>query len=249
MRWAAHAQLETLNGRLDDARKVYQAVLVASHAASGLPEASVLWWNWAEMEWLAGNNEQALSVILRAVGVEGKNSIMILRGKRALTDVIKRGGKWKHREGWIKLRALVEILTNGEPWASLSVFDEYLAEEQLKTVRHESLLVGCLTMLYHYGPVLKNPLAPSVLRERVGKALEEYPSNSVILGLFLEGERGQGVWGRVRETLGERGGKDKSVVRRIQDVWIAGWERGRWISELERTRSGLAAAVESERYD
>ena len=239
-----HAQLEVLRGRLNDARKVYQAVLITSRPLKG---TSLLWWNWAEMEWLAGNNQQALNVVLRAVGVEGHGGISILRGRRGLDDAIQDEVQWQHRERWIKIRALLELLANEGALCACGIFDAYLAGEQPKSVQRESLLVSCLTMLYHYGVVLKNPTPPATLRQRVKGALEEYPSNSVILGIFLEGERGQGVWGRVREMLGESSGKAKDVMRRVEEVWIAGWERGRWVSEIERTRSGLGAAVESER--
>lgn len=238
-----------MRGRLDDARKVYQAVLVASGAALPLRETALLWWNWAEMEWLAGNAAQALQVILRAAGVEGQGVIAALRGRRGLDDAIKEESQWKEREGLIKMRALLELLTGSEPSAVFTLFDEHLSGERTKSVRRESLTASSLTMLYNYGVILKNPMPPSVLRQRVEKALEDYPSNSVILGIFLEGERGQGIWGRVREKLGESNGKAKDVARRVEEVWITGWESGRWIGEVERTRSGLAAAVEHERYE
>jgi hypothetical protein len=164
---------------------------------------------------------------------------------RNLEAAIENETVWKKREGWIKLRALLELLTDNGPSAALHVFDKHLLDT--KGTSHESLTIACLFMLYHYSVTLRNPMPPSVLRERVREALEEYPSNSVILGLFLEGEKGRGVWGGVRSILGESGGKMKDVARRIQEVWITGWERGRWTSEIERTRSGLAAAVESER--
>ena len=243
--WAGHAQLERMRGRLDDARKVYQTILVASNPGSTSGETSSMWWNWAEMEWMAGHSDQALNVILRSVGVDGRSGILLLRGIRNLEAAIEDEAVWKKREGWIKLRALLELLTANGPTAALNVFDKHLRDT--KKNGHESLTVACLLMLYQYSVKLRNSMPPSVLRERVKEALEEYPSNSVILGLFLEGEKGRGVWGGVRGILGESGGKTKDVARRIQEVWIIGWERGRWTSEIERTRSGLAAAVESER--
>lgn len=251
LHWAAHAQLERIRGRHDEARKVYQAVLIASTPATMQVAVGQMWWNWAEMEWVTGRSGEALNVVLRAAGVEGRGSVVTLRAKRNLEDAIKgvEGQmRWKDQEAWIKLRALLELLMGNDPSAALVVFDSHLAHGRLGQVTHESLTVACLLMLYHYAVVLKNPMPPSLLRKRANKAMDEYPSNSVILGLFLEGEKGQGVWGRVRGILGESGGKTKDVARRIEEVWIAGWERGRWEGEVERTRSGLAAAVEHERY-
>ncbi|KAG5718792.1 UPF0614 protein [Termitomyces sp. T112] len=244
--WAAHAHLETIRGRMDDARKIYQTVLTASSATS-LQGMSCLWWDWAHMEWITGNSGQALQIVLRSAGVEGHSGVAVLRCKRGLDDAIKGEAKWKHREQWIKLRALLEILTGRDVSSALQVFDDHLNGECKEGPCRESLLVACLLTIYQYGVVLKNSMAPSVLRQRVELAMEEYPSNSVILGLLLEGERGQGVWGRVRGMLGESGPKTKGVARRVQEVWIAGWEKGRWSGEVERTRRGLAGAVDSER--
>ncbi|KAG5636350.1 hypothetical protein H0H81_008346 [Sphagnurus paluster] len=239
--------LEIMRGRLDDARKVCQTVLIASPAASSMQGASSLWWNWAQMEWLSGNTTQALNVIMRAAGVEGQGGLAVLRCKRGLDDAAKDEVDWKEREGWIKLRGLLELLVGAGAPAALAVFDHHLFGERKKGARRESLTTASLIMVYQYGVVLKNAMPPAVLRQRVEKALDEYPSNSVLLGLFLEGEKGQGVWGRVRRLLGDNDRKTKDVARRVEEVWIAGWERGRWKAEIERTRSGLADAVENER--
>ena len=56
--------------------------------------------------------------------------------------------------------------------------------------------------------------------------------------MFLEAEKGQAIWGRVRAMLGETAadgsGKEKGVARRVAEVWVAGWEKGRWEAEAER---------------
>ncbi|KAJ7487463.1 NRDE-2, necessary for RNA interference-domain-containing protein [Mycena galericulata] len=242
--WAAHARLEQLRGRLDDARKVYETVL-SSHAAR--PEMGQLWWDWGEMEWLAGRTEAALRVILRSAGLEGSGGVVLLRAKRNLDDNANAVGDGAVCEPWIKLRALIELLTNNGP-AALQVFDDHLLTHKAGSTQHERLMVGQLLMLYRHATVLKNPTPPALLRGRVEESLKLYPSNSVLLGLFLEGEKGQGVWGKVRAMLGENaGGTEKDVLRRIQEVWIAGWDKGRWEAEVERTRSGLVAALDSER--
>ncbi|KAG6841933.1 hypothetical protein C0991_005113 [Blastosporella zonata] len=243
--WAAHAQLEVIRGRVNDARKIYETVLTASTLASNIQGTSHLWWNWAQMEWLNGDSVRALQVVLRSAGVEGQGGVAVLRCKHGLKDAIKGEKDWKGREGWIKLHALLEILTGTDVSSALRVYDDN--GERMEGPCRESLMVACLLTVYQYRVLLKNPMPPAILRDRVEKAMEEYPSNSIILGLFLEGERGRGVWGRVREMLGENGGKAKDLARRVEEVWVAGWERGRWIGEVERTRSGLAGAVDSER--
>ncbi|KAM6498408.1 NRDE-2, necessary for RNA interference domain containing protein [Amanita muscaria] len=243
-RWASHALLERTRGRLDDARKVYHTVLIAS-ASSGKCRKAQLWWDWAEMEWLSGAREEALAIIMRSAGVEGKGGVAVLRAKRGLEDAAQINGKWKEREAWIKLSALLELLTSGDVNVTFQLFDSYPAEEG--SSEHESLLISSLLIAYYHSVILQNPMPPALLRERTQRAIEVYPSNSIILGLFLEGEKGQGVWGRIRMSMGETGGKSKDVARRVEEVWLAGWEKGRWTNEIERTRSGLSIAIEHER--
>jgi len=80
-----------------------------------------------------------------------------------------------------------------------------------------------LVMLYRCRGIVKSPMPPMVLRERASIALGAFPGNSIILGIFLKGEKGQGVWGKARGML-----------------------RGNEV-DVGRTRSRLAGAVESER--
>ncbi|KAJ7038329.1 NRDE-2, necessary for RNA interference-domain-containing protein [Mycena alexandri] len=244
--WAAHGRLEQLRDRLDDARKVYETVL-STPSPAARPGIGQLWWDWAEMEWLAGKSNAALKIILRSAGVEGSGGIVLLRAKRNLNDNAEAVGEGREREPWVKLRALMELLSANEPEQALQVFDSRLTTQKAGTAPHESLVVGELLMLYRHGAVLRNPIPPALLRERVEKAVAVYPSNSVVLGLFLEGEKGQGVWGKVRAMLGEGGGIEKGILRRVEEVWVAGWDKSRWEAEVERTRNGLAAAVDSER--
>ncbi|KAJ6574984.1 NRDE-2, necessary for RNA interference-domain-containing protein [Mycena capillaripes] len=244
--WAAHGRLEQLRGRSDDARKVYETVL-STPSPAARPGTGQLWWDWAELEWLAGKADAALKVILRSVGIEGSGGVVLLRAKRNLDDNVDAAEDGEAREPWVKLRALMELLTSNELEQALQIFDNQLSRETVGSPQHERFILSQLLMLYRHGAVLRNPTPPVLLRERVEKAIKLYPSNSVLLGVFLEGEKGQGVWGKVRAMLGEGLGVEKGVLRRIEEVWIAGWDKSRWEAEVERTRSGLAAAVDSER--
>ena len=230
------------------------------------------------MEWLAGQDEASRAVILKSVGVEGPLGVNLLRAKRQLEDNIQRfsaiptldkggldprrdsrfdlGERPSPRVAWIKSRALLELLTASLP-AALTVFDNHMEGTDTSTVigarELESLVMVSLALIYHYGVTLRNPFPPEVLRKRAEKALLLYPSNSFILGIFLESERGQGVWGKVREQLGEvivdGEVREKDLMRRVVDLWIeSGWEHGRWQLEKERARSGLNNAVKHERY-
>lgn len=220
------------------------------------------------MEWLAGQDEASRTVILKSVGVEGSLGVNILRAKRQLEDNIQRStanptlGKdpWESRNNrmaWVKSRALLELLTSSLS-AALAVLDNHMERMErssaIGTRELESLVMVSLALIYHHGVTLRNPYPPEILRKRAEKGLLLFPSNSFILGMFLEGERGQGVWGKVREQLGEvivdGEVREKDLMRRVVDLWIeSGWEHGRWQLEKERARSGLNSAIKHERYE
>ena len=65
------------------------------------------------------------------------------------------------------------------------------------------MTVAACVMLYHYTVTLKATMQPAILRNRVQKVSRCTPENTVLLVLFLESEKGQGVWGRVRSLLDE----------------------------------------------
>lgn len=233
---------------MDEARKVYQTILITAKPDNSQTYVGRMWWNWAEMEWLAGGEAQSLNVILKSVRLEGSNSgVTLLRGKRMLESLVESADpkNWKDLEAWIRIRALLELLT-GSPSSAIEMVEKYLSDEECGSF-NESLTTFGLLLLYYHGVILRNSMPPSILRDRAHTAFEIYPNNSIILGLLLESEKGQGVWGRLRTTLGGSDSKPKGVARRIEEVWIAGWEKGRWVAELERTRNGLAAAAEHER--
>ena len=88
-------------------------------------------------------------------------------------------------------------------------------------------------------------MQPAILRNGVQKSVKVYPENTILLALFLESEKGQGVWGRVRSLLDEDL-QENGITRMMWEVWGEGWEFGRW--EPERVRAKLERAVSSERY-
>jgi hypothetical protein len=194
-----------------------------------------------------------VQVILRSTETKGSGTVTILRSKRHLDSLYQEEPpeRWKHRQAWLKLRVLLETLTASAESAA-SIFDLELGSLKQGTIAHESLTVASLLMLYVHGCVLRNPLPPLLLRTRAERAISEYPSNTIVLGLFLEAEKGQSIWGRVRLVLGEStiGGipQEKDLPRRVAEVWAAGWEKGRWKAEEERVRSTLSAAAQDERY-
>ena len=244
--WAAHARLERLRGRLDEARKVYQTVLSSPASTRSRLSTGPLWWDWAEMEWLANDSDAATRVVLRAAEVEGLG-MAILRGRRAIEATVQEIPEtlWKVREAWIRLGVLLELLTGH----SLPSF--LTAPLEGGSTVQESMAVASLGMFYHHISTLKSPTRPAVLRERLEKAVELFPNNTILLGMFLDMQKGQGLWGRVRE-LGDVSIScdmvyEKGISRRAVEIWLGGGEKGRWLWEVERIRGSLTAAIASER--
>jgi hypothetical protein len=113
------------------------------------------------------------------------------------------------------------------------------------------MAIASLGMLYHYISTLKSPARPIILRERLEYAVQLFPDNTILLGMFLEMQRGQGLWGRVQKLGDSNISGDivhvKSVSRCAAEIWLGGWEKDRWFWEVERIRSRLTAAIENER--
>jgi hypothetical protein len=248
--WAAHASLERIRGRQIEARKIYETVLAVSYQQTIVPGVGQMWCDWAEMEWLAGNDQAALEVILRSAGIGRRaDGVAILRAKRALEEFSRQDGMvWRDKQAWIELRSLMEVLMSNDLNTMLEVFDRCLASEDLTagSQMHESLLTACLIMIYRYGVVLKNAFRPALLRDRVRVGLEQYPDNPLIFGLFLEVERGQWMWGYKRRVLGADSNREKGILRKALEVWAGTRERGMWETQIE-IRTTLREAVEMDR--
>jgi len=211
--------------------------------------SGTLLYDAAEFAWLRGSNTSAVQLIAHTLGIEGSvEGVGLLRVKRAVhsqLDLQQVGSlEWG---ALVKPRCLLELLTTSvEPVEHcLALFDALVGDVPSPSRPHEAITVASCMMLYHYSVTLKFTMQPAIIRNRVQKGLELYPENTILLALFLESEKGQGVWGRVRSLLDEDS-QGKGISRIMWEVWAEGWEIGRW--ERERVRTKLEKAVSSERY-
>jgi len=241
--WSSHARLERLRGKFDEAQKIYAMSLQLQTSGR-----DALLYDAAEFAWLRGNNASAVRIIANALGIEGSvEGVGLLRVKRAVhsqLDLQQVGSlEWG---AWVRTRCLLELLTTSvDPVEHcLSLFDALVGDVPPPSPPHEAMTVACCVMLYHYSVTLKATMQPAILRDRVQKSLELYPENTVLLALFLESEKGQGMWGRVRSLLDEDS-QGVGMSRVMWGIWAEGWEFGRW--EPERVRTRLEKAVSSER--
>jgi len=249
--WGLHARLERARGKLNDARRVYETVLsTADDSSQGVAK---LWWAWAEMEWLAGDDERARSVIFRAAGAGGSGGAMaLLRVNRALEEKMRSVANWKEREAWACLRALLDVLAGGAHAIEdgMQILEKYIQEVALDALQRESAWTRMLLLEWKHAAQLRRQVRRGPVRKVVERALREVEEgggiNTIALGVFLEGEKGESVWGRVRALLAESG-EEKSLVRRIWEVWLANWKIGKWEEERERIRTSLGIAVNEDR--
>jgi nuclear exosome regulator NRDE2 len=223
------------------------------------------------MEWLAGDDNRARGIILRAAGLDANatGAMATLRAKRWLEDRMRSHGsveEWKDRESWACLRALLEVLAGGTGAVEegMDVLKSYVKEHGLEGVPRESAWTRMVLLGWKHATVLGRQMRRAAVRNAVMQVVADLERvgggmNTAILGVFLEGEKGESVWGRVRALVGEgaivkgdeRGlafkSSDKGVARRIWEVWLANWERGGWEGEKERVRNSLGIGVEEDR--
>lgn len=242
--WANHALLERSRHKFDEARKIYDTLLPSPD-----PSQSLLWWDWAELEWLSGKKDEVIKIILHSAGITGSGGVHILRAKSGLEGWIRSdGGRWTVREAWVKLRALLELIITGDPALAMEIYDQFLPLTEDNLAR-ESLIVSGLVMLYRHALVLKNPTPPTLLQTRAREMIRLYPSNSVVLGVLLESEKGCGIFGHWKELRAGRTEREENdLVESVGELWVSGWKKGRWRAEVERVRDGLMSVLEGSRY-
>ena len=143
LHWAAHAQLERRHGELDDARKVYQTVLLSSKPPAtdlGLP---ILWYNCARKS--GGHQNHITSSGYR----DHKFWSGILREKRQLEDAadtltcsIIDTTEMKEREVWVKLCALLETIAGKDATLMLWQVSPSRRSDQCSTREHDDGGIG-----------------------------------------------------------------------------------------------------------
>ncbi|KAJ1311121.1 hypothetical protein OPQ81_009622 [Rhizoctonia solani] len=257
-RWATHARLERARNKPEEASKIYRVNLAQASIKERRPGELELWWDWSEMEWLRGNVDDALQIIVMAVEVSSTGPTDILRAKRAYDASLKDGvpGDLMTRVALVKLRALLELLTTDSLASALAIYNYHLQTPHFlhHTAEHEALVLSAVLCAFHYTRTLGRSCPPSVLRDQATAAIKLYPGNTTLLGLFLESERGEKIWGRVRaavsdiilqEDLKDDMKAEVSLARVLWAVWVESWEHGSY--EQERVRNVLSKAVNDHR--
>ena len=231
---------------MGEARKIYETITQTVDEKND--DSTRCWWDFAEMLWLNGDSDDARRLVLRYSGQAAGGTIAVLRAKRHTEELVKRTTSSPLvAVRLIKMRLLLELLS-GTLQSTIDLGKRYLDNVGRGTNMHEGVTMALLVMIYHHTITLRNHAPPGALRVLASEAIGIYPGNTVIMGVFLESEKGESIWGRVRDVFSAtEGSVEQSLTRRLCEIWVAGWDVARWHGELEKTRNRLESAVSNER--
>ncbi|KAG9000242.1 hypothetical protein FRB93_012782 [Tulasnella sp. JGI-2019a] len=152
----------------------------------------------------------------------------------------------------VNLAALMELVSGSgsedDVLSAMKIYDlsalDGSLDKRLQRRLCESLAVASNRLLYHHTRTLRAPIPPSVLRNHVEPAVSEFPDNTLLLGIWLESEKGEMMWGRVKQKVAEQivkpEGEGVIPTRALWGIWQG-------IGELGRVRNMLGRVVEGDR--
>ncbi|WWC58836.1 uncharacterized protein I303_101380 [Kwoniella dejecticola CBS 10117] len=265
--WDGYARLERQRGNYGVARTVYITALQAAishktHEVMSEDELD-LWAGWAEMESELGEEDRTLEVVILASGT----------GQDRLSDHMNTGrvpaspapmALLKSRQHYsnilspspsqLFLKSLFLYLTDGvEPAQSFLL--NHLASLPPSSGEAEQTLQLLTKILYLHSSRHSTPA--SLARSTLETALASFPNNTAFLSLYLYGELGGRVYGRVQRLVADL----TSSVRKDQDhsgglmvhlwaIWAEGvsahrtfWDKGG--TGAERVRLALDKGINS----
>jgi hypothetical protein len=227
------------------------------------------------MEWLEGRSDVALEVLCSAVGVsakikgqgsENESRIPLLRAQKAYEAALKSIElNAQSKVELISCFALMELIHTNDVPRTLEVFEQCVTlispPAQTSTPSHsyplivleERLAVNSALLIHHYANTLRNSCRPVLIRQHISNLIRRFPANTILLGVWLESERGEAIWGRVRAGISDivLGGSDDGSGRIPVSswswvVWVEKWERGAW--DAGRAAAVIRRALDIPRY-
>lgn len=231
-----------------------------------------MWLSWAEMEWLNQDPAAAVRVLCAAVDLSPSQDASdarfnLLRARGAYNLVLRSGAVDGHtKAALLQCMALLELIYTNDVPRTLKVFSDNstLAAEINNSAEsqalEERLAVGSALLIYRHTQILRNANRPVDFRNHISHLMTKFSGNTLLLGVWLESERGEALWGRVRNgvadvVLGGVGSISSgptrlpvtvvSVVRWTWAVWVETWERGAW--DAGRARRAIRRALEDPR--
>lgn len=249
--WKTHARLERIRNKHAEAGKIYAMALTLDPQSTEMPQLVA---DAVEFFWFRDNRTEAQDILSRFLDVQGPlTGLNLLRARKNLDGRMPLGDM--HNPQWeacARIRFFLELSATTTQDA-IAAFESYGATLDVHSPLRESLTVWLCVTLSLTSQIKGSLIPPAVVSSRVDTALAEYGDNTVLLGLFLECERGLGIWGRVRDLLddyssiGSATAIPKSLKRLAWEIWAEDWGYAPW--ESERVRTKLENAVHIKRYD
>jgi hypothetical protein len=282
--WNDHAKLERIRGKIMDANKIYNMALTLNGDGADQSSKLVLTADAVEYFWLQDNRAQAEKILADACEIKGSfQGASLLRARKALEAHLSAQSQYSPSwEATIRLRfflefsastlgaaifsvisSLANISLNPSPSPSQSQSPASSDSTQNHVHTHESLTTWLCSIIFQLSQLPGIIVPQAIIAEQISSALKYHPDNTILLGLFLESERGQGIWGRVRSLLDNSDdflvsrsssgslstqtlSGSKSLSRIAWELWAEGWSYGPW--EKERVRAKLELATRNSRY-
>ncbi|KAL1408845.1 hypothetical protein Q8F55_005659 [Vanrija albida] len=264
--WDGYARLERQRGKLASARQVYVTAIQAAQqrgAVAGADQTDLqqdmveLWAAWAEMEWESGEEARCVEVLAMAAGQNVAqlddaagpahspaplSAVSTLKARQYYTTSMSESPSHLALASLFfylvdgietvrtRLLGLIESLPSGHPQA----------EETFQLLVH---------IVYIHNSRHSSPA--SLARDILEQAIEAFPNNTIFLCLYLWGEAGTRVYGRIQRLVSQlTTSKDSGVVSLLWSVWAeaVGSSRTFWDAGgggAERVRRALDRAINS----
>ncbi|EIW72388.1 hypothetical protein TREMEDRAFT_26535 [Tremella mesenterica DSM 1558] len=259
MLWDGYARLEYQRGNLPSARSVYITALRAALQRTGevdQDDVLDLWASWAELEFDSNCKERCLHVICMSVNpndevlasyarssdtsISAPSSINMLKTRQYLSSYSPSS------QSHLILSTLFAYHTDGIDNV-IKIVMQYMETLPQGGAEVESAVQFLCKILHVHRSRLPTPA--SVLRDILENAIVMFPNNTQFLSLYLYGEMGGRVYGRVQNLIGQMLTSNESVIGYLWAVWAEGilgsrtlWDKGGG----ERVRLVLDKAVNSQ---
>jgi len=246
--WRNHARLERIRDKNAEAAKIYKLVMSLNPQSSEMP---LLVADAVEFFWLNDDQTEARQTLSRFLDIQGAfTGLDLLRARKNLEGRATLNGSYSPQwEACTRIKFFLELCATNFQEA-IAIIDSCIAELDKQLPSRESLTVWLCTTIFSIAQIAGSMVPPVVISGRINAALAEYSGNTILLGLFLECERGLGIWGRVRNllddsSLGSATVVPKALMRVAWEVWAEAWGYGPW--EHERVRMKLERVLSIKR--
>ncbi|KAI5817260.1 NRDE-2, necessary for RNA interference-domain-containing protein [Pyronema omphalodes] len=244
--WSAYAQIEWHDTGREAGRKVFSMALGMSKEFStdARQDAVLLWHAWVWQELYAKDTGKALSLILSiedGMPTQGPSNLdpcvpisksSLLRTRRYLEDqqhTMLSLHFHEYAAVYNDLYALLEYLAHGSKInidPALAVYDEFMQELERRSLTGPNSRVYeiCLlrkSRLIYWHSITAKPFKPATLRSTLETALENFPFNTVFLGLYSWNESRTRIANNLRTVIRNRVLKEgrETVIGWLFAIW------------------------------